>query len=139
MDELEKWLIKNAIPEEIIDFVLQQDFPFGKKVGTVFFDTPKQMIEWNEFDLWPNLPKNKLLSIGSATNGDLWAINFRQNPMNVAVLPFDNMPQTQNGESVIPDSIILKITDSPKEFMKLAGEDKLPLDYYEAEEQNEKV
>jgi hypothetical protein len=139
MDELEKWLIKNDIPEEIRDFILQQDFPFGKKVGTVHFDTPKTIIESNEFDLWPNLPKNKLLTVGSATNGDLWAINFRQNPINVVVLPLDNMPQTQNGESVIPDSIIVKVADSPDEFMKLAREDKLPLDYYEAREQNEKV
>lgn len=128
------WLTKHNIPENVRNFLLKNTFPEGKKINNVWFDSPKSIIEWNEIELWPSLPENKLLTLGSAANGDLWAINFKTNPPHVVIISHDKIPG--NDQKVIPDTVFIKVANSLEEFMTLAKEDKLPLDYYEAEERN---
>lgn len=124
-----EWLNKHEIPENIKNLLLENIFNEATKIGSVDFFTPELIMENNEQELWPDMFENKLLIIGCAINGDPWAISYRSGIVKMVILPFDDMPLRSSG--IIPDKKIKTVANSVEEFIRLAEEDKLPIDYYD--------
>ena len=128
---LKQWIESHNFPSDVKKFIYDNIRPEPYELSAIQFTSSEGIMEWSGYEDWPNLLENKMIQIGSALNGDVWAIHFKDAPSSVIIISHDKMP-SRSESAAIPDSAFAKVANSPDEFIKLAKEDKLPIDFYEA-------
>lgn len=128
-----QWLESHSISQEIKKFLLENIKSKSYQLGSIKFESQDSFIAWNEYEDWPSLIDNKMIAIGSALNGDIWAIHFKESHPSVIVITHEEIP-LREATNTIPDNVFIKVADSLEEFLILATENKLPIDFYEAKD-----
>jgi hypothetical protein len=148
--EYSKWLEKQRVPKDIKDDLIQACFYGGtadagenlfsyREINAVRFLTPESIMSENKPDpedtdsaFLGSLIKYSLV-IGSAINGDVWAINLKTGEVDII----------SHEESYFSDEeslvVFVTVAKNYSDFILKAYSDELHEDYYDAKEMQDFV